>query len=81
MMLQTKYQGSRPCGFRQEDFFTFPHISVCLTCDPRGGAILAPPLRKFNEQFKKFYFIIQEQDSRTGHELLLSVQEQLKNIL
>ena len=23
MMLHTKYQGSRPCGFRQEDFFTF----------------------------------------------------------
>ena len=21
--LSTKYQGSRPCGFRQEDFFTF----------------------------------------------------------
>ena len=21
MMLHTKYQGSRPCGFRQEDFF------------------------------------------------------------
>ena len=23
MMLHTKYQGSRPCGFRQEDFSTF----------------------------------------------------------
>ena len=23
MMLHTKYQGSRPCGFRQEDFFMF----------------------------------------------------------
>ena len=26
MMLHTKYQGSRPCGFRQEDFFMFLHI-------------------------------------------------------
>ena len=23
MMLHTKYQGSRPCGFRQEDYFMF----------------------------------------------------------
>ena len=23
MMLHTKYQGSRSCGFRQEDFFMF----------------------------------------------------------
>ena len=23
MMLHTKYQGSKPCGFRQEDFFMF----------------------------------------------------------
>ena len=23
MMLQTEYQGSRPSGFRQEDFFMF----------------------------------------------------------
>ena len=94
-MLHTKYQGSRPCGFRQEDFFMFlpilvyvkhvtpgvgsflpqghysnklvrglqgdatyqisklqdlwfqtrrffhvsPYISLCKTCDPRGGAI------------------------------------------
>ena len=29
------------------------------------------PLRKFEEQFKKSSFIIQEQGSRTGHELLL----------
>ena len=24
MMLNTKYQGSRPYGFRREDFFVFP---------------------------------------------------------
>ena len=27
-MLYTKYQGSRPCGVRQEDFFTILHISA-----------------------------------------------------
>ena len=42
MMLHTKYQGARPCGFRQEDFFTFPYISQCKTCDPAGRAIFQP---------------------------------------
>ena len=43
MMLHTKYQGSRPCGFRQEDFVhVAPYISLCKTCDPRGGAIFGP---------------------------------------
>ena len=28
MMLHTKYQGSRPCGFRQEDFFMFLPIKA-----------------------------------------------------
>ena len=37
MMLHTAYQGSRPYGFRQEDFSRFPYISLCNTCDPRGG--------------------------------------------
>ena len=42
MMLHTKYQDSRPCGFRQEDFFIFPYISLCKKCDPPGaGAYLA----------------------------------------
>ena len=27
-MLHTKYQGSRPCGFRQEDFFMFLPIKA-----------------------------------------------------
>ena len=27
MMLHTKYQSSRPCGFRQEDFFMFVPIT------------------------------------------------------
>ena len=41
-MLHTKYQGSRPSGFRLEDFFMFPYISLCKTCDPRVGAIYGP---------------------------------------
>ena len=28
MMLHTKYQGSRPCGFRQEVFFMFLPILI-----------------------------------------------------
>ena len=43
MMLHTKYQGSRPYGFRKEDFFNvFPNISLCKTCDPWGGAFFGP---------------------------------------
>ena len=42
MMLLTKYQGSRRCGFRQVDFFLhFSHISLCKTCDPWTGPLLA----------------------------------------
>ena len=42
-MLHTIYQGSRPYGFRQEDFsMFFPYISLCVTCDPFGGAIFGP---------------------------------------
>ena len=40
-MLHTKYQGSRPHGFRQEDVFCiFLYINLCKTCDPWGGAII-----------------------------------------
>ena len=42
MMLHTKYQGSRPYGFRQEYFFQiFPYISICKQCDPGVGPFLA----------------------------------------
>ena len=34
MMRHTKYQESRPSGFRQEDFSCFPFFSLCKTCDP-----------------------------------------------
>ena len=40
MMLHTKYQGSMPCGVRQEDFFRFTYISLCKTCDPGVGPFL-----------------------------------------
>ena len=43
MMLHTKYQGSRPCGFRQEFFFHLsPYISLCKTCDLRQGHFWPP---------------------------------------
>ena len=48
MMLITKYQGSGPYGFRQEDFFMFLPIKVYAKhVTPNGGSILAPPLRNF----------------------------------
>ena len=41
-------------------------------------------LRKFKEQFKKISFIVQEQGSKTGHELLLkcsrTAQEHFLNV-
>ena len=42
MMLQTKYQGSGPSGFRQEDFKRFPYISQCKKGDPQGLANFDP---------------------------------------
>ena len=42
MMLHTKYQGSGPCGLRQEDFFTFSLYGLCETFDTRGGDIFGP---------------------------------------
>ena len=43
MMLHTKYQGSRPCGFRQEDFFyVFPIQAYVKHLTPRGGPFLGP---------------------------------------
>ena len=43
VMLHTKYHGSTPNGFRQEDFFhVSPYLSLCKAYDPRGGAIFGP---------------------------------------
>ena len=45
MMLHTKYQGSRPCGFRQEDFFMFLPIKACVKhVTPEAKPFLAPGL-------------------------------------
>ena len=39
-----KYQISRllAFGFRKEDFFIFPDIILCKTCDPQGRSIFGP---------------------------------------
>ena len=42
MMLHTKYQDSRPNGFRQEYFSCFSYISLCKACGPRAGPLSAP---------------------------------------
>ena len=43
MMLHTKYKGSRPFGFRQEDFFMFRPILVYVKhVTPEAGSFLAP---------------------------------------
>ena len=52
MTLHTKYQGSRPCGFRQDNLFTFSlykvskgakiRVSLCKTFDPWCGAMFGP---------------------------------------
>ena len=42
MMLHTKYQGSRPYGFRQEDFSMFFPILACVKyVTPGAGPFLA----------------------------------------
>ena len=43
MMLHTKYQGTRPCGLRQEDFFMFLPIKAYVKpVTPEAGPFLAP---------------------------------------
>ena len=45
MMLHIKYQGSMPCGFRQEDFFMFLSIKAYVKpVTPEAGPFLAPGL-------------------------------------
>ena len=45
MMLHTKHQSSRPCGFRQEDFFMFLPIKAYVKhVTPDAGPFLAPGL-------------------------------------
>ena len=42
MLPYTKYESSRLCGFREEDFKKFSYIFQCKTFDPWGGAIVDP---------------------------------------
>ena len=43
MILHTKYQGARPCGFRQEDFFILLPIKAYVKhVNPGAGPFLAP---------------------------------------
>ena len=42
VMLHNKYQGSRLCGFREEDFSGLPYIILYKTCDPGAGPFLTP---------------------------------------
>ena len=45
MMLHTKYQGSRPCGFRQEDFFMLLPIKAYVKpLIPEAGPFFIPGL-------------------------------------
>ena len=48
-MLHTKYQSSRPYGFRQEDVFMFPYISLRKTCDPGAGHFFLPQRHNMNK--------------------------------
>ena len=49
MILHTKYQGSRPCGFRQEELFhVAPYISLCKHVT-QGGAIFLPQSYNLNK--------------------------------
>ena len=43
MMLHTKYQSSRPCGFREEDFFRLlPILAYVKHVTPGAGPFFGP---------------------------------------
>ena len=50
-MLHTKYEGSRPCGFRQEEFFMFSIYNLCKTCDPGILACVGGHIRIISAKF------------------------------
>ena len=41
-MLHAKYLSSRVYALLEEDFISFPYISLCKICDPWGGANVDP---------------------------------------
>ena len=47
MLLNTKYQGFRPCGFRQEDFLCFSIYKAIRLQAKKGPAPPPPPLGNF----------------------------------
>ena len=49
MMLHTKYQGSRPYGFRQEDFFMFFPIKAYAKHVTPGAALFWPQGHNLNK--------------------------------
>ena len=51
MMLRTKYEVFRPCGFREEEFFyVIPiRISLCKICDPQSGPMFCPQGRNLSK--------------------------------
>ena len=49
MMLLTKYQGPMPCGFRQEDFFMIPYISLYVKYGTIGAGHFWPQGHTLNK--------------------------------
>ena len=50
MMLHTKYQGSRPHGFRQDFFFIFSLYKSMQTCDLPGQSHFGPQGHYLNKR-------------------------------
>ena len=70
-MLHTKYQGSRPCGFRQEDFFTFSLSGIFFAILGRGPrAFQIGKISAVNHFFGKF-------SKQTGTAFLVSLKTKL----
>ena len=49
MMLHTKYQGSGPCGFKEEDFFMFSSYRPMLNMCSPGWANFWPQGHNLNK--------------------------------
>ena len=58
MMLQTKYQSSRPSGFGQDLKKMFPYISLYKTFDPQDMATFGPMQGGILIMVNKHYNII-----------------------
>ena len=58
MMLHTKYQSSRPYGFRQEDLFMFFSIEVYINMLPRGRGHFWPQGYNLNKLGRGFFMVL-----------------------